>query len=146
MDEIDRRRFLYGTGGAVVATGLAACRDASAPATPPTAAAPTAVRGPADPGVVRVASVPTAVEGNLLPVLIREFEQQTEEQQRWWARRVAAGWCQTETSATMMHVYIRSRSEDRTAGLMTGARQVCQVDERRSQPFAPVESPSQILD
>ena len=75
MDEIDRRRFLYGTGGAVVATGLAACRDASPPATPPTAAAPAAVRGPADPGLVRVASVPTAVEGNLLPVLIREFEQ-----------------------------------------------------------------------
>jgi tungstate transport system substrate-binding protein len=73
MDDLDRRCFVFGSAGAALAAGMG-CRDPGTPEQPEVAPA---VRGPADSRLVRVASVPTAVEGNVLPVLIREFEQRT---------------------------------------------------------------------
>jgi tungstate transport system substrate-binding protein len=74
MTDVDRRHFVVGSAGAVLAGGALGCKR-SAPDSEPSTKPP--VRGPANPALVRVASVPTAVEGNVLPVLIRAFEAQT---------------------------------------------------------------------
>ncbi|HZJ66116.1 MAG TPA: hypothetical protein VFD36_21570 [Kofleriaceae bacterium] len=73
VNDLDRRHFVVGSAGAVLAAGALGCRR-SGPGEPEVKPA---VRGPANPKLVRVASVPTAVEGNVLPVLIREFEEHT---------------------------------------------------------------------
>lgn len=74
MTDLDRRHFVVGSAGAVLTGGALACRR-SEPAGEP--AVKPQVRGPVDAALVRVASVPTAVEGNILPVLIRAFEERT---------------------------------------------------------------------
>jgi tungstate transport system substrate-binding protein len=78
--EIDRRQWFGLAGGGVVAAALsstvAACSSKD-PDAVPAPADPPGAPAPADPTLVRVLSVPTAVEGNVLPELIKEFEQQT---------------------------------------------------------------------
>ena len=68
---LDRRGFvkLAGAGG-VAAAAACASKDLAEPAP-----ASSPARPPPDAAIVRVASVPTAVEGNVLPALIRQFEQ-----------------------------------------------------------------------
>jgi tungstate transport system substrate-binding protein len=71
---LDRRTFVKLAGGGGVAAAAAACasKDMAEPGPAPRGASP-----PADATVVRVASVPTAVEGNVLPALIKQFEQRS---------------------------------------------------------------------
>ena len=75
---IDRRQLFGLAGGGVVATALADTMfGCSGKARDPAPAADPPVAPPADPKLVRVISVPTSVEGNILPQLLREFEQET---------------------------------------------------------------------
>lgn len=71
---LDRREFvkLAGAGGVAAAAAACASKDTDRPGPPPSAAG-----RQVDAAVVRVASVPTAVEGNVLPALIRQFEQRS---------------------------------------------------------------------
>jgi tungstate transport system substrate-binding protein len=76
---VDRRQWLgIASGGAVAAALSGAVAGCSKKALDevPMPAAP-AVKPPTDPKLVRVLSVPTSVEGNVLPALIKEFEQET---------------------------------------------------------------------
>jgi tungstate transport system substrate-binding protein len=73
MTYVDRRHFMLGSAGAALAAGGLGCKGSGTPGEEISSV----VRGPADAKLVRVASVPTAVEGNVLPVLIREFEQRS---------------------------------------------------------------------
>jgi tungstate transport system substrate-binding protein len=71
---LDRRTFVTLAAAGGVAAAASAC---SRKPTGEPGPAPSAAGRPADAALVRVASVPTAVEGNVLPTLIKQFEQRS---------------------------------------------------------------------
>ncbi len=70
----DRRRFLKASATVATASLLGAACSSNEPAS--AGLVPSTVP-PTNPTLVRLASVPTAVEGNLLPTLVRAFEEQS---------------------------------------------------------------------